>query len=233
VFGYKLLIFQIIFIPILYIAQELTVRLGIVTKYGHGELIQKYFGKFWAYVSVITLVISCTGAIITEMSGIASVGILFGVPIWFSMLLTVVFLAWLVITNSYHSVERIALSIGAFELIYLVVAWQAHPSLDEIRYSLASLPFHDANYLYLAAANLGAVIMPWMIFYQQSAIVDKKLKVKHLKAARIETFIGAIVTQVIMASVLIVAATTIGKTNPGMELQTVGQISDVFRNYFR
>jgi len=225
-FGYKLLIIQVILIPILYIAQELTVRLGVVTKKGHGELIQKHFGKFWAWVSVSTLVICCAGAITTEMSGIASVGALFGVPTWLSMLLTVAFLVWLVGTRSYYSVEKIAIAIGAFELVYLLVAWQSHPSLDEITYSLKNLPLHNAHYLYLIAANLGAVIMPWMIFYQQSAIVDKKLKIRHLKAERIETFLGAIITQIIMAAVLIAVATTIGKTNPGASLVSIQQISE-------
>src|SRR5580700_811242 len=49
--GYKLLAMQFILIPILYIVQELTLRLGIVTKLGHGELILKTFGKGWAWLS--------------------------------------------------------------------------------------------------------------------------------------------------------------------------------------
>ena len=226
VWGYKLLPILLLLIPVLYVAQELTVRLGIVTGKGHGELILKHFGKFWAWVSVSTLVLCCAGAIITEMSGIASVGILFGVPIWFSMLLTMMFLFWLVWTKSYHSVERVALAVGLFELIYILVAWQAHPSFDEISYGLANLPWRNPNYLYLAAANIGAVVMPWMIFYQQSAIVDKGLKIKHLQAARLETLIGAFVTQIIMVAVLIATATTIGKVSHSASLETVQQISE-------
>ena len=68
--------------------------------------------------------------------------------------------------------------------------------------------------------------MPWMIFYQQSAVVDKKLKPSHLKAARWDTAIGAVITQLVMAAVLITTAATIGKTNPGASLNTVQQISE-------
>lgn len=229
--GYKLLIVQLLLIPVLYVIQELTVRLGIVTKKGQGELIKKHFGNFWAFVSTGALVFCCVGAIITEMSGIASVGILFGVPTWFSMLLTVIFLAWLVWTKSYHSVERIALAIGSFALIYLFVAFKAHPSLREMLYAFSNFHYSDVNFSYLIAANIGAVIMPWMIFYQQSAIVDKKLKLEHLGSARLETFLGAIITQVIMISVLIAVAATIGKTNPGAPLNTVEQISDAIVPY--
>lgn len=225
VWGYKLIALQIILIPILYITQELTVRLGIVSGCGHAELIKKHFGKFWAYVSVTTLVICCIGALITELSGIAGVGELFGVPIWLSMVLTTVFLIWLVWTKSYHSVERIALAIGAFELIYIFIAWQAHPSIHEILQNLTSMPLHNHSYLYLMSANIGAVIMPWMIFYQQSAIIDKGLTSKHLGAARLETAIGAVITQVIMMTVIIAIAATIGKSTPGKSLDSVQHIS--------
>lgn len=223
--GYKLLSLQIILIPILYITQELTLRLGLSTGCGHGELIKKHFGNFWAWFSVITLLICCFGALISELTGIAGVGMLFNIPKWLSMLLTAIFLIILVWTRSYNSVERIALAIGAFELIYIFVAWKAQPNTHEILQGLISAPLGNSNYLYLAAANIGAVIMPWMIFYQQSAVIDKQLTPEHLHYARIDTFLGAIITQVIMASVIIATAATIGKSNPGVPLQTVPQLS--------
>lgn len=226
VWGYKLLAIQFILIPILFIAQELTLRLGLVTGLGHGELIKKRFGRKWAWFSVATLLLSCVGAIITEFSGLAGAGMLFGIPAWISMLVIVIFLAAMTWSGTYRTVERIAIMFGAFELVFIIVAWQAHPSVHEMLAGLKSAPFHDPNYLYLAAANVGAVVMPWMIFYQQSAVIDKGLDARHLNHARLDTAIGAIITQTIMASVLIITAATIGKTNPGTPLDTVHQISD-------
>ena len=223
--GYKLLLLQVILIPILFITQELTVRLGITTGMGHGELIKHRFGKFWAWISVSTLIITCIGAMLSEFTGIAGVGALFGVPIWLSMSITVLFLSVIALTGSYRSVERIALLFGLFELVFFYVAWRAHPSAQEILDHIAHIPIHNSHYLYLAAATVGAVIMPWMIFYQQSAVVDKKLKPEHLKAARWDTAIGAVITQLIMAAILVAAAATIGKTNPGAPLENVQHIA--------
>ncbi|MCX7122047.1 MAG: divalent metal cation transporter [Gammaproteobacteria bacterium] len=224
--GYKLLLLQFLLMPILFIAQELAVRLGIVTGKGHGELIKKQFGKGWAWLSVSTLMISCIGAMLSEFSGLAGVGNLFGVSTVVVMILVVGFLSVVTLTGSYRSVERIALLFGLFEMIFFVVAWMAHPSLHEIMDGIRNVPFNNNQFLFLAAANIGAVIMPWMVFYQQSAIVDKKLNVTHLKAARLDTAIGAVITQLIMAAVLVATAATIGKKNPGAALDTVHQISD-------
>lgn len=224
--GYKLLGLQLILVPILYIAQELTVRLGLVTGMGHGELIKAKFGSAWAWLSVSTLVISCIGAIITEFSGLAGVGALFGVSTWVMMTLTVLFLSVMAWTGSYQSVERIALLIGAFELAFVYVAWKSHPSMHDLIQGIINVPITNKDYLYMAAGTVGAVIMPWMIFYQQSAVLDKGLTVKHLPPARLDTAIGAVVTQLIMISILVFTAATIGTTHPGIALNTVSEISN-------
>src|SRR5471030_366252 len=83
--GYRLLLLQLVLVPILFVVQELTVRLGIVTGKGHGALIRDHFGRGWAWVSVGTLVLACVGALLSELSGLAGVGLLFGVPAPLSM----------------------------------------------------------------------------------------------------------------------------------------------------
>src|SRR5580704_16144163 len=57
--GYRLLLLQILLMPILFVVQELTVRLGVVTQRGHGELIRERFGRSWAWLSVSTLAVAC------------------------------------------------------------------------------------------------------------------------------------------------------------------------------
>ena len=226
VWGYRLLLQQIILIPVLFIVQELTVRLGLATGKGHGELIKHRFGSLWAYVSVSTLVICCVGALLTEFSGLAAVGQLFGVPAWATMYVVVGLLIIIGWTGSYASVERVAIILGIFELVFLWIAWQAKPVMHEITSEMLDMPWGHPSFLYLTAGNIGAVIMPWMIFFQQSAVLDKGLDIRHLKPARWDTAVGAIVTQLIMSSMLIITAATIGKNNPQTSLNNVTEISD-------
>ena len=223
--GYRLLLLQLILIPILFMVQELTVRLGIFTGRGHGELIKETFGRFWAWVSVAGLTVATMGALVTELSGVAGVGEMYGVPRVFSLALAAAALLGVVLTGSYRRVERVAIALGLFEFAFFFVAWMAHPSLSDVAAGAFNIPFANKEYVYLAAANIGAVIMPWMVFYQQSAIADKGLRPEHLKAARWDTAIGAVITQLVMAAVLVATAATIGQKTPEASLTTVGEMS--------
>lgn len=223
--GYSLLLLQLLLIPVLFMVQELTVRLGLVTGMGHGELIKNHFGAVAAGISVTTLVICCIGALITEFSGLSAVGQLLGIPVYQTLSVIVLFLIYMTLTGSYHSIERIAICLGIFELIFVWMAIQTHAPLTEIVKGSLDIPWTNRSYLYLVAGNIGAVIMPWMIFFQQSALCDKGLTVKQLNTARFDTLLGAFVTQIIMISVLILAANTLGKTNPNASLNNVTDIS--------
>ncbi|SCB38160.1 divalent metal cation transporter [Rhizobium lusitanum] len=59
--GYRLLPPLIVVIPLLYMVQELTIRLGIYTGQGHGELIRKEFGTGWSWVAAVGLVAATAG----------------------------------------------------------------------------------------------------------------------------------------------------------------------------
>jgi len=225
--GYRLLLLQVVLIPILYMVQELTVRLGIFTGRGHGELIRDTFGGFWAWVSVAGLAVATFGALVTELAGVAGIGELYGVHRAVSLTVATVALLAVVMSGSYRRVERVAIALGLFELAFFVVAWWAHPSVAEMATQAVEIPFREKEYLYLAAANIGAVIMPWMVFYQQSAVADKGLRPEHLGAARIDTAVGAVITQLVMAAVLVAVAATLGKSDPEFSLKTVGEMSGV------
>src|SRR5579863_3666563 len=54
-YGTKLLWTFLLLIPVLYVNQEMVLRLGAVTGVGHAKLILERFGRFWGAFSVIDL----------------------------------------------------------------------------------------------------------------------------------------------------------------------------------
>lgn len=229
--GYRMVLPQLILIPILYVVQEMTIRLGIVTGKGHAALIRERFGRGWAWLSAFTLFASAIGALLTEFAGVAGVGELFGVSRWVSIPVATAALLTLAVTGSYRRVERIGLAVGAAELAFLVAMVMARPDMGALAAGMRSMPLDNSSYLLLVAANVGAVIMPWMVFYQQGAVIDKHLSEATIRQERHDTAAGAVLTQVIMIAVVVTVAATIGKDNPETPLQTVGDISNALTPY--
>ena len=223
--GYRLLLPNLLLIPFMFIAQELALRLGLGARQGTAELVLQRFGRMQAGLLLVALALSCFGALVSEMSGLAGAAQLFGLPVPAAMAGVVVGLILMVVTGSYRSVERIALFFGLFELAFLVMAWRAAPGLAAIVQQAGELPLRDPGYLYLLAANLGTSIIPWALLYQQSASVDKGLGPRHVRGARLETLGAVVLCQTITSGLLIAAGATLG--NRGT-LNTVAQIETAF-----
>ena len=223
--GYAMVLPQVVLMPVLYMAQEMVVRLGVVTGKGHGQLIREHFGLRWGLLSATTLFVSAVGALLTEFAGIAGVGELFGISKWVTVPVAAAFLVGLAFGRSYRRVERIGIALGLAELAFVPAMVFTHPDVHSFLSGLGSLPLGHSSYVYLLAANVGAVVMPWMIFYQQSAIVDKGLSPANLRAERRDTAVGTVVTQGIMIVVIVAFAATVFRTGGHQALNSVGQLA--------
>src|SRR5271165_7445718 len=76
--GYRLLPLLLLLIPMLYMVQELTIRLGSFTGRGYGQLVLERFGTGWAWLSMAGLAAAVIGSLITEFTGVAGIGELYG-----------------------------------------------------------------------------------------------------------------------------------------------------------
>jgi len=210
-FGMKLVLLQLLLIVPLFVVQEMTVRLGTVTGKGHAQLIRENYGLAWTWVSLGTMLITNLAALITEFIGIAGAALVFGIPVAPMVIVSATVLIGIALSGRYKRAEVFALGLCLLELLFIPAAFAAHPDPGVlVREGLfGNQPLANRDYLLLVAGNIGAVIMPWMIFYQQSATVDKGLKPKDLKLARVDTAIGAVVTQLIMIAVVITCAATL------------------------
>ena len=220
--GYALIPFQLAVIPALYVAQELALRLGLGTGRGMIELIRERFGRRIGFAVAAVLTASCFGALVTQLSGMAAVGELVGIPSAATVATVVLGLSAMALTGSYRSVERIALMFGAAEFVFFYAGWQAHPDFSRIGADAAAIT-HAPRFLYLVAANLGATIMPWALFYQQSAACDKGLTRRQLGHARLDTLFGAILCQLVTCGVQIAAA-----AHGAISDDTVGEFARLF-----
>ena len=190
--------------------QEMTVRLGAATHRGHAELIFDRFGPFWGWFSLIDLGIGNFLTLITEFIAIRAGLGFFGVPPWAAVLSALALLYLALLTHRYWTWERITLAIAAFNLVFVPVALLTHPNWGSVGHALVAwkpLPGGLNNEtLLIVLADIGATVTPWMLFFQQSATVDKGLTRRDIRFGRIDTVLGAaLATIAALATVLATA----------------------------
>lgn len=214
-YGYNLIWFLLLLIPIAYFVQEMTVRLGVVTKRGHAEAIFDSFGSFWGWFSLLDLILVNWLTLITEFIGMSAALNVFGVPPYITVPLVCILLGVISLNGRYWTWEKIALTFCALNLIYIPGAFMVHPSATAIMHGvIPNLPggFNNQLFFFLMA-NIGTTIAPWMIFFQQSAVVDKGMKEKDIPWGRFDTFFGSILTVMVAIFIVIVTGTVLKGVN--------------------
>ena len=193
-----------------YIVQEMTVRLGAATKRGHAELIYRRFGSFWGFFAMADLVFGNLLTLVTEFIAVRAGLGFFGVPPAVAVAGAFLLVIAVVLTRRYWTWERILLSFAIFNLVFVPVALIAHPvSMHVVRafFTWGPLPGGvTSGFILLLMSNIGATVTPWMLFFQQSAVVDKGLTPTDIRHGRIDTAVGALLAAI--AAIATVIATT-------------------------
>jgi Mn2+/Fe2+ NRAMP family transporter len=208
-YGFNLLWVMLPLLPITYFAQEMVVRLGCATGMGHAAMIFKRFGSFWGWFSLGDLMIVNFATIVTEFIGISAGLGFFGVPPWISVLLTIAFLFAMVSTGAYKRWENCALALVPLNFLVLPALLALRPNYAEAasHYFRVTLPGGlNPDLVFLIIGLVGTTIAPWQIFFQQSAIADKQLRIRDIPMARLDLFVGNTVVQAGAFTLIVLAA---------------------------
>jgi Mn2+/Fe2+ NRAMP family transporter len=216
-YGFHLIWFLILLGPVAYYVQEMTVRLGAVTKRGHAEAIFHAFGSFWGWFSLLDLVLLNWLTMITEFIGMTAALGIFGVPRAFTVIIASVMMGTMVIQGRYWTWEKAAMVFCVLNFIYIPAALMIHPPVNRVLQGclIPQLPpggFTNELFFFVMA-NIGTTIAPWMIFFQQSAVVDKSLQEKDITGGKVDTGIGAFFTVVVAAFCVILTGTLLPGQN--------------------
>ncbi len=223
-FGYGLLWFLVLLGPVAYYVQEMTVRLGAVTKRGHAEAIFDAFGPFWGWFSLLDLILVDWLTLITEFIGMTAALSIFHVPPVVTVIVVSLVMIAMVLQGRYWTWEKIAFLFCVLNLIYIPCAVLVHPSVSDIMRNglVPHFPggFNNQIFFFLMA-NIGTTIAPWMVFFQQSAVVDKGIQEKDIPWSKLDTAIGSAFTVLVAAFVIIMTGTIL----KGVPIDSAAQAS--------
>src|SRR5580658_6131693 len=183
-----------------FIVQEMTVRLGAVTHRGHAELIFDRFGKFWGFFAMGDLILGNFLTLVTEFIGVRAGLGFFGIRPAIAVGGALVVVAGAITTGRYWTWERITLSLAIFNGLFIPAAILARPDWHAVGHAMLTwMPLPTGSryqILLLILAAIGATVTPWMLFFQQSAVVDKGMQPRDINAGRFDTFLGALLATI-------------------------------------
>ncbi len=193
-----------------FVVQEMTVRLGAVTHRGHAELIFDRFGPFWGFFTMADLILGNFLTLVAEFIGVRAGLSFFGVRPSLAVGSVLLVVVAAITTGRYWTWERITMGLAIFNGLFVPAALLAHPAWHEVgRALLRWSPFPRGNrseILLLILSTIGATVTPWMLFFQQGAVVDKGMQPRDISTGRLDTLLGTILAAIFAVATILATA---------------------------
>jgi Mn2+/Fe2+ NRAMP family transporter len=222
-YGTRLLWTMLLLIPVLYVNQEMVLRLGAVTGVGHARLILNRFGKLWGAFEIIDLFILNSLTIVTEFIGITLASGYLGLPKVASVVLAAAVIVSTVFTGSFRRFERIAMVFCAGSLLLVPLYLMLHPSGTAMATGFATpdlpggaAPGGISAVMLLVIGIVGTTVAPWQLFFQQSYVIDKRITPRFIRYEKADLWIGIVIVVLGSAAIMgTVAAAYAGTKGAG------------------
>lgn len=226
--GYRLLWVLLLATAALVVFHEIGARMGVATGQGLVGLVRERYGVGVAAGALVALAVANVGTTCAEFAGIAAGFELAGVPRWVSVPIAAVAVSWLVLAGSFRRVEHVLLALAAVFATYVVAAVLAHPSWSAAGRGLVVPDFGlSRDALLVISATVGTTLAPWGLSFIQSYVADKRLVVRDMRYERIDVVVGAVLTGVIGAMVVIACAATLHRN--GQSVETARDAAEALR----
>jgi NRAMP (natural resistance-associated macrophage protein)-like metal ion transporter len=210
-YGTTLLWTLLLLVPVLYVNQEMVLRLGAVTRVGHARLILKRYGKFWGAFSVIDLFLLNALTIVTEFIGISLALSYLGLSRPLGVLAAAAVIVAAAGTGDLRRFERISMALVFASLLLVPILVRVHPPVAQMAHDLLvpRLPGGKlSEIMLLIIAIVGTTIAPWQLFFQQSYVIDKRITPRFLRYERVDLCLGIVLVIVGAVAMISVAAAT-------------------------
>ncbi|WP_274918259.1 NRAMP family divalent metal transporter [Streptomyces sp. WZ-12] len=232
-YGMKLLWTLALLIPVLYVNQEMVVRLGAVSGVGHARLIFERFGTFWGAFSVGDLFLVNALTIVTEFTGVSQALSYFGIPAYVAVPMAAVLLFAVVAGGSFRRWERFLFLLIAVNVVMFPMALLAHPKVGTAAQGLIpQFPGGlDSTLLLVIVAIVGTTVAPWQLFFQQSNVVDKRITPRWIRYERADLWIGIAVVMAGGAAIMATAAFVFHGTDLFGQFSDAGGVANGLREH--
>ncbi|GLZ52974.1 NRAMP family divalent metal transporter [Actinomycetospora sp. NBRC 106378] len=233
-YGTSLLWTLLLLVPVLYLNQEMVLRLGAVTGVGHARLILERFGRFWGAFSVIDLFLLNGLTIVTEFIGI-SLGLSYlGLPTVPGVLVAAVVVVAAASTGSFRRFERVCLVLVVGNVLLIPILVMAHPPIGQLArdFVVLGLPGGELSTVMLLIIGIvGTTVAPWQLFFQQSYVIDKRITPRFMNYEKADLWIGIVIVVIGAGAMMAFTATAFAGQPEFGNFTDAGGVADGLGRY--
>ncbi|ABR35490.1 MULTISPECIES: Nramp family divalent metal transporter [Clostridium] len=211
-YGYKMLWGLLLITFSLAVIQEMNARMAVVTGKGLSDLIREKFGVKLTFFAMTILLVANMGVVFGDFAGIAASLELFDVSKYISIPIVSVVIWLLVTKGSYKKVENIFLLFTLVFFTYIISAFLTKPDWGHVMKSMMTPTIElNTGFLLTFIGMIGTTITPYMQFYLQSSIVDKKISISEYKYEKLDVYLGAFWGNAVAFFIIVCTAVTLYK----------------------
>lgn len=227
-YGYALLWAMVFSVIATIVLQEMSARLGIVTRKGLGEALREQFDNpVMKYVSIFLVIsaigIGCaayeTGNILGGALGLEAVtGI--SMNIWGPLMGIGAFA--LLYTGSYKLVEKFLVGlVVAMSCIFITTAIIVRPDLGMIAKGL--IPSVPEGSVFIVIALIGTTVVPYNLFLHSSAVQERWKDASGIRESKADIMVSMILGGLISMAVIVTASAAFFGT--GIAISNAGEMA--------
>ncbi len=234
-YGTTLLWTLALLIPVLYVNQEMVLRLGAVAGVGHARLIFERFGRFWGAFSVIDLFLLNALTIVTEFIGISLALDYLGLNKTAGVILAAGLIVAAASTGDFRRFERFSMVLvfGSLLLAPIYLAVSPPPAQVAHDFLVPQIPAAGklSDVMLLIIGLVGTTVAPWQLFFQQSYVIDKRITPRFIHYERLDLWLGIALVVAGAAAIIAFTATAFAGTPEFGHFTDAGAIAAGLERY--
>lgn len=192
--------------PLLIVIQQMSARIGNVTKTDLATSIRTHYGRKIAVTVVLLAVIANLATIGADLVMMASVmELMTGAKFLYFIVPFAALIAYVTIFLDYKQVSKFLLWLVAVFAAYIVAAFLARPNWGDVLTQTVLPHIHTSPDYFLGAVGLlGTTITPYLFFWQSSGEIEERRGVQGITRSNLDISAGMIWSNITAFFILVV-----------------------------
>ena len=209
-FGFATLWVIPVMCVLLIVVEMTAAKMGAVTGKGFAALIRESFGIRLTALAMGALLVGNVCTTFSEFAGIASGMEMFGVSKYLAVPIAALAVWLLIVGGSYKRVEKVFLILSLVFVTYVIAAFLAQPNWEETAiYTFVPHFVNDQSFVSLVISMIGTTIAPWMLFFNQSNVVEKGVTTDDLFTQKVDVVSGTVAACLVAWFIIVTTGTVL------------------------